>query len=132
MLDLILFHLSPIVLSTAKHFQQGKETQYYNNIVAGFISTNGSGNIFENCIANATQALSTTDSNSLVAGFALRGTESYCKIIGCESANASASSTGVTVPYGILLQATLSCIIICGANEALYCIQLDNSMRRLC
>ena len=77
-----------------------------NNRVAGFSSSNGYGNIFERCIANATQAFSTTDSNSLIAGFALQGTERCSKIISCESANAAASSAGVTVPYGIMLQAT--------------------------
>ena len=79
----------------------------FNNTVAGFVSANGFGNIFERCIANATQALSTTDSNSLVAGFALRGTEKCSKIIDSESANAIASSSGVTVAYGILLEGTL-------------------------
>ena len=79
----------------------------YNNEVVGFSSENGYGNIFERCIANGTQALSTTDSSSIVAGFALLGSESCSKIIGCESANAITSSSGVTVPYGILLQGTL-------------------------
>jgi WD40 repeat protein len=79
-----------------------------NNIVAGFSSLNGTGNIFERCIANSTQALSTTDPNSIVAGFVLRGTEAGSKIIGCESANATTNLTGVTIPYGILLQAQVS------------------------
>ena len=79
----------------------------YHNEVVGFSSSNGYGNIFERCIANGTQALSTTDSSSLVAGFALLGSESCSKIINSESANAIASSSGVTVPYGILLQGTL-------------------------
>ena len=79
----------------------------FNTTVAGFVSTNGFGNIFERCIANATQALSTTDSNSLVAGFALRGNEHCTKIIDSESANAHTSNTGVTVPYGIVLEGTL-------------------------
>ena len=79
----------------------------YNNEVVGFSSENGYGNIFERCVANGTQALSTTDSNSIVAGFVLRGSESCTKIIGCETANANASTSGVTVPYGILLQGTL-------------------------
>ncbi len=79
----------------------------FNTIVAGFISTNGYGNIFERCIANATQAFSTTDSNSIVAGFALRGSESSSKIIESESANATTSPNGFTVPYGILCEATV-------------------------
>ena len=80
----------------------------YNNEVAGFASYNGYGNIFERCIANGTQALSTTDSSSVVAGFALRGTEGCTKIIDSESSNAIASSSGVTIPYGILVQGSLS------------------------
>ncbi len=82
----------------------------FENSVVGFVSTNGYGNVFERCIANATHALSTTDSNSLIAGFALRGSEGCSKIIGCESANATASSEGVAVPYGILLEASLGSI----------------------
>ena len=93
----------------------------YNNEVVGFSSSNGYGNIFENCIANATQALSTTDSNSTIAGFALLGSESCTKIIGCESANASASESGVTVPYGILLQGTLDGLLgVTGALDPNY------------
>ena len=72
--------------------------------VFGFVSSNGSGNIFERCIANATQALSTTDFNSVVAGIALRGTEHCTKIIECEASNATTSAQGVTIPYGILLE----------------------------
>lgn len=82
-------------------------TKVINNQVIGFLSTNGFGNIFERCIANSTQALSTTDFNSVIAGFALRGSEGCTKIIECEAANAIASPSGVTVPYGILLEATL-------------------------
>ena len=87
-----------------------------NNVVTGFSSINGYGNIFERCIANATQALSTTDSTSLVAGFALQGTESCTKIINSESANAVASSNGVTVPYGIILQETMSSLATVSGN----------------
>ena len=76
--------------------------------IFGFVSNNGYGNIFERCIANATQALSTTDQNSLVAGFALRGTEKCTKIVDSESANTITSSSGVTVPYGIVLEGTLN------------------------
>ena len=86
-------------------------TQVLTNEVFGFVSVNGYGNIFERCIANATQALSTTDYNSLIAGFALRGTEQCTKIIDCESANATTSPDGVTVPYGILLQATFDGLV---------------------
>lgn len=83
-------------------------TQVLNNTVVGFVSNNGMGNIFERCIANATQAISTTDYNSVVAGFVLRGTERFTKIIECEASSAAVASTGVTVPYGILLERTIN------------------------
>jgi parallel beta-helix repeat protein len=75
-----------------------------NNNVFGFVANDGSSNIFERCIAGATQALTTTDQNSLVAGFALRGLENCTKIIECEAAKSITSPDGVTVPYGILLE----------------------------
>jgi WD40 repeat protein len=72
--------------------------------VFGFISSDGYGNIFERCIANATQALTTTDSNSVAAGFGLKGSEECSKIISCEASNGITAATGVTVPYGIWLE----------------------------
>ena len=102
-----------LLSSTTNYFTDCKtlstgqgNTSVINNTVIGFSASNGKGNIFERCIANSTQALSTTDSASIVAGFALRGTEACSKIIECESANATTSVDGVTVPYGILLEAT--------------------------
>ena len=85
---------------------QGNNALYGNNVF-GFVSANGNGNIFERCIANSTQALSTTDSNSLIAGFALRGSESCTQIIDSESANAQTSPYGLTIPYGIWLEETI-------------------------
>ncbi len=78
-----------------------------NNTVCGFLAANGSRNIFERCIANTTEALSTTDQNSIVAGFALRGSETCTKIINSEAIGSQTSNLGVTTPYGILLEATL-------------------------
>ena len=75
-----------------------------NNVVTGFVSADGYGNVFERCIANSTQALFTTDSGSLVANFALRGSEGCSKIIECEAANAQTSASGQTIPYGIILE----------------------------
>jgi Tol biopolymer transport system component len=75
--------------------------------VFGFVSANGRGNIFERCIANSTQALSVTGSSSLIAGFALRGSEGCTKIIDSESANTQTYAGGFTVPYGILLEGTI-------------------------
>lgn len=75
--------------------------------VFGFVTANGNGNLFERCIANATLALSVTDSSSLVAGFALRGNEGCTKIINSEGCNTETNVDGFTVPYGILLEGTL-------------------------
>ena len=80
-------------------------TTAFNNNVFGFVADSSYGTIFERCIANATQALSTTDQNSLIAGFALLGTGIQCnKIIGCEAANATASTEGETSAYGIFIE----------------------------
>lgn len=88
----------------------------YNNGIGstgnsfGFVSSNGSSNIFENCLADGTSTL-TTNVNAVAAGFALIGNEMCSKILGCESVNTFAPSpstiTTGAVPYGILLQSTL-------------------------
>ena len=75
--------------------------------VLGFVSRDGSANIFERCIANSTQALFVTDSNSVIAGFAFRGTEKCSKIIDSEASNSTTNPDGFTVPYGILLEGTV-------------------------
>src|SRR3972149_2864641 len=94
------------VIQDSKSLSTGEgNTNVLNQEIFGFVSADGYGNIFERCIANSTQALSTTDFNSIVAGFALRGSEGCSKIIDSESANATTSPSGVTVPYGILLEA---------------------------
>ena len=95
----------------------------FDATIVGFVSHNGYGNVFERCIANATQALSTTDFDSLVAGFALRGSEQCTKIIDSESANAIASSEGVTVPYGMVVELTTTQNVI--KNNLVYCNQHD-------
>ena len=104
------------VISGCKAFSNGASNSSSSSF--GFISTNGSGNIFESCIADGTTSLNTAVGNS-VAGFALVGTENCSKILGCESANAFAPyqlvvSPGIgnvtaigPVPYGILLQSSL-------------------------
>ncbi len=75
--------------------------------VFGFVSRDGYGNVFERCIANSTQALTVTDSSSLIAGFAFRGTEKCSKIIDSESSNSTTDPEEFTVPYGILLEGTI-------------------------
>lgn len=83
----------------------------------GFISNNGLGNIFQNCIADGTTT-TTTNFNSIVAGFALTGSEMCSKIVGCEGCNTTGPSatsivntatiTASGIPYGIVLQGTLT------------------------
>jgi WD domain, G-beta repeat. len=107
--DLISSTTNTFIDCKALSTGQGNTVQF-NNEVAGFVSLNGYGNIFERCIANSTQALSTTDSNSLIAGFALRGNEGCSKIIECEAANSTSSPNGYTIPYGILLEGTISSV----------------------
>src|SRR3972149_1520239 len=95
------------VIQDSKALSTGEgNTNVLNQEIFGFVSVNGYGNIFERCIANSTQALSTTDLNSIVAGFALRGSEGCSKIIDSESANTTSNFTGYTVPYGILIEQT--------------------------
>ncbi len=90
---------------------EGNSAVFENNVF-GFVSSNGNANIFERCIAQATQALSTTDMQSVVANIAFLGSESCSKIIECEASGAVSSPNGVSVPYGIYLQATLDQLII--------------------
>jgi FOG: WD40 repeat len=115
--DLISSTTNTFIDCKALSTGQGNTVQF-NNEVAGFVSLNGYGNIFERCIANSTQALSTTDSNSLIAGFALRGNEGCSKIIECEAANSTSSPNGYTIPYGILLEGTISSISSCSTQCA--------------
>ncbi len=109
--DLIGSSTNSIINSKALATGEGN-TKAFDNNVFGFVSTDGFGNIFENNIANATQALTTTDSNSVVAGFALRGSEGCSKIIGNEVADSRSSTQGVTVPYGILLESMINTLTI--------------------
>ena len=93
-------------------------TQTSNQVIAGFHSTMGSGNVFENCIANGTQGLSITDFESVVAGFMLTGTETYSKIIGCESSNNIVGPNSYSVPYGIFLENVVGPIYPVSSAEA--------------
>jgi WD40 repeat protein len=102
-----LFSSSTCTLQECKAIATGEgNTSIFGDTsnVFGFVSSDGYGNIFECCIANATQALTTTDANSVVAGFGLKGTEGCSKIISCEASNGITSSSGDTVPYGIWLE----------------------------
>lgn len=95
----------------------------------GFVSTNGAGNIFENCIADGVTTL-TTNFNAIVAGFAFTGSEMCSKIIGCEAVNASAPTTTSIVntatlvsgptAYGVLLQGSLNQSTSLLSNSTVY------------
>lgn len=71
--------------------------------IIGFSAANGRGNVFEECIANSTQGLQVTAYDSVIAGFALRSSESCSKIIECEASNSTSSPYGSAIPYGIRL-----------------------------
>lgn len=73
--------------------------------VYGFVSRDGHGNLFENCVANSTENLNATDWNTCIAGYALLGTGIQCnKIIGCEAGNATASPDGLARATGIFIE----------------------------
>ncbi len=93
----------------------------------GFVSKNGTGNIFETCIAEGTTTNSTSV-NVVVAGFALTSSENCTKIIGCESGNNWAPSTTsgsvVLAPstYGIYLPET---VLLSNSTTALTSITMS-------
>src|SRR3989304_10523245 len=78
------------------------------NSKCAFVSEDGYGNIFDACLAQSTQGLSVTNGSSIVAGFALMGTESSSTIMNSEASNAITNASGFTVPYGIYLEATIN------------------------
>jgi len=72
--------------------------------IYGFLSTDGSSNIFRECVAQNTLALTVTGELNVAAGFAFSGTESNSKISKCTSNVMQTDSNGFALPYGILLQ----------------------------
>lgn len=80
-----------------------------NSYIYGYVTFDGFGNIFENCLAQSTQGLSVTDFNSIVTGFGIRGSGARGnKIINCTSGNSMTSPSGQAVPYGIWLEESMS------------------------
>ncbi len=75
--------------------------------ISGFASRNGVGNIFERCIANATQGITLTGFNAAVAGFSLTGSETCSQIIDSQAGNSLTNSSGVTSSYGVLIKPTV-------------------------
>ncbi len=106
-----LLSSTTVCFEDCKALSTGEGNSSIANVgIYGFVSQNGYGNIFERCIANSTQGLTVTGFNSVIAGFALRGSEHCTKIIECESANSTSKSNGTTIPYGILLENSISTI----------------------
>lgn len=79
----------------------------------GFVSSNGSCNMFQGCIAQDTKANSTS-SSKMAAGFALIGTEQKSIISHCTSKSTTAAAGGSSQAksFGIYLEGTTQgCII---------------------
>ncbi|TET35999.1 hypothetical protein E3J61_01415 [Candidatus Dependentiae bacterium] len=72
--------------------------------VYGFFSSDGSSNIFRECVAQNTLALTVTGVPNVAASFALTGTESKSRITKCTSSIVETNFDGAAIPYGILLQ----------------------------
>ena len=72
----------------------------------GFVAENGSKNLFIKCVAEGATTTATAESN-IVAGFALKGTETSSAIIECVARNIESSSSGQTIPYGIIAKTSL-------------------------
>jgi len=86
--------------------------------IYGFFSTDGSSNIFCECVAQNTLALTVTGVTNVTAGFALTGTESNSEISKCTSSIIQTSENGFAIPYGIQLQYSFDTLTtITGGNQ---------------
>ena len=96
----------------------GQELTSLEQNVYGFISENGTGNIFESCIAQSTLALTVTSESSKVVGFDLKGTETLSEIVNCTSDIVQTAPDGLAIPYGILLESNFSELVtVTGAGQ---------------
>ncbi len=94
--------------------------------IYGFISTNGSSNIFSSCIAQRTLALTVTGEPNVVVGFAFTGTESNSQITKCTSTVVETDANGFAVPYGILLQYSFDALtLVTGGNQGSASVSVD-------
>ncbi len=79
------------------------------SFVFGFVSSNGTGNIFENCLADGTQNNSATDFKTIVAGFGLKQSETSSIIQGSQAFVSQVEmNTGASQACGIFLEPQLS------------------------
>lgn len=85
---------------------QNQDDSSEESFVYGFVSSNGHGNIFKNCIANATQNIPSTNYNAIIAGFGLRNNEQCSSILSCQADHTISGTSGFTIPTGILLEGT--------------------------
>ena len=86
--------------------------------IYGFISTNGSSNIFSSCIAQNTLASTVTGALNVAAGFAFTGTESNSQIAQCTSTVVETDANGFAIPYGILLQYSFDALtLVTGGSQ---------------
>ncbi|TET36000.1 hypothetical protein E3J61_01420 [Candidatus Dependentiae bacterium] len=90
--------------------------------VYGFLSANGSSNIFSSCIAQNTLALTVTGVPNVAAGFAFIGTESDSRIAQCTSNVTETDVNGFATPYGLLLQYSFDALsTVTGGGQGAQC-----------
>jgi len=88
--------------------------------IYGFISTDGSSNIFRSCISQNTLALTVTGEPNVSAGFAFTGTESNSQITKCTSSIIETDANGFAIPYGIQLQYSFDTLTtVTGGNQGI-------------
>ena len=73
----------------------------------GFISDNGSRNIFDKCLVEGTTTTATGE-NNVAAGFTFKGTEVCSEIITCSVSSSSVSASDPCYAYGIQFEPTFS------------------------
>ena len=86
--------------------------------IYGFLSTDGSSNIFRSCIVQNTLALTVTGEPNVAVGFAFTGTESNSQITKCTSSIIETDANGFTIPYGIQLQYSFDALtLVTGGDQ---------------
>ena len=104
----------------------GQELTSAEQNVYGFISENGTGNIFESCIAQSTLALTVTSESSKVVGFDLKGTETLSEITNCTTDMVQTAASGFAIPYGILLESSFTeLVLVTEASQGTFAFLID-------
>jgi len=94
--------------------------------IYGFLSADGSSNIFSECVAQNTLALTVTGLPNVAAGFAFTGTESDSEISKCTSSIIETDASGFAIPYGILLQYSFDLLeTVTGGNQGVECQEVS-------